>query len=518
MIMQAGRSDMKNYFLVLFLLLVIACSLPSKFDGVKWETSMVFPLLNDTYYASDLIKSDPESFDSTAAGAMYMRFSNQLSHAESNTIVASDMLIDDENSVEDIPLVINVNKTSAIPLKDSDARFSFSSGVVASGHLNITAIYLPDTVHLWSNATVTFPEIFTPSGAVFVAPLNPETTYSSVDLSGYAIRSENQLFLDSLQVQVQANGDVINVVGAVSISIPSLAFQMIRGKIYNKEIKVTDNEEKIDMEYPDNIQHTLLLKDAKAHFSIYNDIGFNLLLNGILVAINENTDDPPVSIPLTNIFFAAAREEAGVSLSTHTIDITPLMQIAPTLFRVQDISFRVSEDSVGFASIGASAWGEVLGKLFFRVAVNESSFRPVEPHVLNISADNQDYLDEYISRGQLQMTVLNKFPLAAAVNVYFCKTPDDIYTMSETINEQGFVLKNSPLIAGEGGAGGTPSTNELGINLSAEHLKFFQRDSLFYALEFDFPASSDSVEVLAGDYAQVKGRISCTVLIDTEAK
>lgn len=503
------KNKLKFFIFGLFVAILIACSIPDGFDGLKWDTEFNIPLINNSYYAYELIDSEPENFTQLENGLMQFKYDTDL---KSDTKIEQTDIELEGTGVTNVPVRPGQQIEFKIPLNDFQNSFEFIEALIQECMLNIGySEVLPSN----ESFTLRFIEILTPDNNNLTITKACSNFDDSFDLTMHKALSVNSEILDSLTVELNCTGSLNqNPIGRLSVNFANMGFKQIKGKVFGKTLDVEESVTEIDTEYPDNLNNAIILQNAFAIMNFVNEIGFKIRLDGIIEAENEDgekayldlsTLEQPVIIP------AAIDYETPIQYERE-IDITNLMNISPIKLTTKEVMLTVLEDEPGFAELEKGATGDMKGRVNFAFTFNNEAIRPSEIDSLEVSEDNQDTIEDYIGSAELKLKVLNGFPFAANAAIYFSTNQNTIYDQTENVSSEGFKVNSLRLNSGEVAV----SENDLSISLSEDQTRLFASSKLYYGLELMFDENPNPVYVYAPDSLQVKGHIKLNVKIDTE--
>ncbi len=495
-------------------LIVIGCmQLP---ETPKFDTTFKLPLINKYYYIHEL--EDSTDFIVENDSIFYMQNGNISSYA-----VDSLISIQAAPEIEQwIPVTSNTENAGYLSLNDT----GFGSGDVTVSYGLIKTwtmlIEVRDPHPDLASLRIRFDEIFTPEGDTLQIDITEFNDTTRVSLDGVNNRyfrigsPEDETLRDSLRFTVEPQIEIAGSQQVCDIQVfftEDIYFQQMHGSIYNKRMYIEDEIESIDIDYPENLDSTLTITQARMHFNITNRLGFRVSIRGKMTAYNDLGESRSIYIDSTdNLVFDAATTPGVPATSTQTLtdSISYLLNIFPTRIEFTNSYFVVGQDETeyGFASVGDHANGDFQGRVPFLFTLDEGLIRNDSTYVTELSDEVRDRIREFAQSASIRLSVKNTTPTAAHAYLYFStiEHPDTLFHEPDST----FSAWNL-LLPREGEDTYTPanSTKDFTFNLSEEDLRFFTNEKYYLGIEFLFDSTEgETIYIKPEDFLRLDGDLN----------
>lgn len=502
------------FLLVILLLLVVGCEI-KKPVFPEWDLNLRVPLMNRSFFVSDLVDSvnivlgDDDVLVLRGTGFAYtqedtkVRFTPQV-------------------NASGVPLVSGVNPPLSFPIADAQNRVELWYGVISAGAVKVRFNNInPQT----QQAKLTFNGIYLPNGSAFEIEYDGNTDWVSYPLAGYGIgNADLSAQFDQMNVNVTVSSSLPNgtVVGSVDVQLNErINFSEMHGKLNDFDIPALENAGTISIDYPENLENTVRLMEAKLKLIVQNEVGFMCEIQGAIKA--ERTDSgQQVIVPLVNddgtamIVPAADANGAGTEVFTLENGIGNMMQIMPNKISLINMKYVLRPDLM--SGIGSIRSTERLLCNYqvdvpFTMIFFDNYLKLKHPIELSIDKDNRRMFENNIGEADLQFLVLNNLPLGCEMQMIFSEQRDvdhldsSTYLMKKvvTLHSKQWV-ENNP---------NDPSVNSDGeqlisFKLTQDEMNIFSKPTIYLNLVFNMEGSNGqqvSIKGTTADHVRVKSMI-----------
>ncbi len=493
-------------------LIVLGCmQLPKE---PEFDTTFKLPLINKHYYIHDL--EDSTDFIVENDSIFYMQSGNISSY-----LVDSLLSIWAHSQLNQwAPVTTGVENVGYLALSQAgiDDDITISYALVKSWTM---LIEVRNPHQNLESLQILFDDIYSPNGdqlQLAITELN-DTTFVSLDgdeANGRFYRigtMDNDTLIDSLkftivpEIVVPENEEVCEV--RVFFQ-DRLFFQEMHGNIYNKRMFIENEIENIGIDYPDNLDSTLTISQARMHFNINNTLGYKVGIRGKMTGYNDSGEFRSIYIDENdNLIFdpSLTPGEAAFSTQTLTDSVAYLLNIFPTRIEFTDAYFIVGQSAseYGFAAAGDHAYGDFQGRVPFLFMLEEGLIRNDSTYVTELSDEVRDRIREFAKTASISLTVENTTPTAAHAYLYFStiEHPDTLFHEPDST----FGAWNL-LIPREGEDTYTPAntTKDFTFSLSEDDVRFFTNEKYYLGIEFLFDSTEgETIYIAPDDFLRLNG-------------
>ena len=511
----------------LFIFLIISCT-PETPASPNWDTNLKIPLINDTFSVSDLADSttfeieddqiafvhdgDLEAANTPANMNINSKTSNYIS-IDTNTEISGQLPINEENIYDEENGLYET--------------FQVSYGEVALWYLMIeTQINDP-----LDSLKIVFEEIYDENGNNFEVVYEESFNgFDTFNLTNYIIGSiDNEQILENLNFNVFAYSNENQTdIGHIRVFFKDhIYFSYFEGNLKNKTFPLMNYAQEIDIEYPDNLQETLLPQNVQMKLEITNRIGFDIRLFADMTAYNTETGDS-VQINFDEDYSEQIIAESAASVdnpTTSTVVLTEsidqLIEIFPNSMELKNARFiaaRAEQNDPpqsGFADSYSVNEGTYTITAPFSFILYDNTIIPKKIFGSEITEQNQDYIDKYLISAELNLELLNRLPVGAAIDIYMSTENDSTiifhpedhpYIPSLYFTDaQDTIRVNS---ADNSDINNPPVSQMINLKLTETDMEFFQNDSIYTALKYHIDSTNDqTIYVKPSDFVTVKGEL-----------
>jgi len=503
---------MKHILIISFLTLILVSCGITDFEMPSWDVELTsIPLMNEDFPASDLEGENIIIDD----GELIATVEDQLIEA---TPELSKTITD---STPNLPVLSNIPLDLRFEIQsiNTDTSFRIIEGTFDSGEMIID---FTGDVNDFQVLNVKFNQLITEAGDIYILALEPEDFIDnqySIDLSGISLTDQDisgEFWLIDIEILAQTSGADGAPVGSVKLSIDDeIYFKDFTGFI--NDIQTLDSETDVEIDYPTDIEQTIVLEEISMYFDIYNMIGFNFELMGDLVAYRNGVEIDRISLedefPAGYFTIQAGLAEGVETLtSIEIIDnehINSMLRKMPDNIAFLNPIYKVSNldsDVPGFVSkthaIRCDYRIEIPLKATF---YDDYLIYPDNVHEVEISQDNQDLIEERVNSAIIEITLQNDFPIGGILDIYVSSQEleaDSLSLQQAEIKKEGYDI----LVTSE--------EQSFEIELSKEDLNLFLRDKVFMRTRVQFHNSDGVVAILVQDNLNVKGRLKISLNIE----
>ncbi len=497
-------------------LIVIGCIKPPQ--APEFDTTFKLPLIDKHYYIYDL--EDSTDFIVENDSIFYIQNGNISSYQ-----VDSLMSINAHPSLFDwFNVRSNVENTDYLPLSlvvETIEDVSISYGMVKEWTILVEVRNPhPDLESL----TLDFDEIYTPEGEPLQIVVTDFTDTTATSLDGDLDHYEfftigtpsNPTLLDSLRFTVtpEIDSDIVEQVCQTKVFfVDPLFLQGMYGTVYNRRMNIESEIEDMHIEYPDNLDSTLIITNARMIFDIDNYLGFKVGIRGKMTAYNDMGETRTIYVDeLDNLTFEPATIHGEPVSTTQVLSdsVAYLLNIFPSHIEFTDAYFAVglTQEERGFVYAEDYAHGTFQGRVPFLFQLEEGIIRNDTTYVTELSDEVRDRIREFATSATIDLIVENTTPTAAHAYLYFStiEHPDTLFHEPDSVFSQWNLL-----MPREGEDTYTPatSTKTFTFNLSEEDVRFFTNEKYYLGIEFLFDSTEgETIYVKPEDFLRLDGDLN----------
>jgi hypothetical protein len=490
------------------MLLFSGCQI-KEFIMPTWDVQLNVPLMNDTFYVSDLI--DSVNFFPAPDNNIVFQTSGEI---ESDT--ASEMTWTSNTTVQSIQLPSQGTVNGSISMGNSQSGLQIAYAMIEQGLIQYSFSGMQSSVN---TVLVTF-------GDIRNSDNNPLTIYYTgrnnrlvKDLAGYHIgqAGSDSLITDlSFSIQVDSGLPDGSPAGTLEIQFPTtLRFSTIRGRFSDLRMNIRQNMSQIDIDYPGNIDQAVNVTDTRINIRITNPSSFPFWLMGEYFAVNENTGATRVVDTFDSEgnpyeINPAAGSNPGITEIQFADSVDYLLEIMPTHIELRNAYFRISNISGMIGEISSSdiITGEYTATAPFRFILFNEPVTPRDPVVINITSDNIDLIRRNVMTAGMSLAILNQLEVGAEVTMYFGNTEE----LDPDIPATWVFSKTSHLQAGGQGA----QEQLIDFNLTDHEVQFFTEPVVYMQMVFRFDATDGPVTITASqnDFIRIRSMVSVSAYVE----
>lgn len=510
-------------FLLIILLFVVSCEV-KKPVFPEWDINLRVPLMSRSFFVSDLVDSvnivlgDDDVLVLRGTGMAYTQQDVQVHYTP-------------QINVANIPLISGMDQPLSMPISDAHNRVELWYGIISSGAVKARFSNVSPQLQ---QATLTFHDIRRPDGSVFEIAFDGSSEWVSHSLVGCSIGDEDlsaEFTQMNVTLTVQSglpNGSNVGTLDLLFNERFHLA--ELYGLLHNFDIPVLENAGTIEITYPENVENTIRLMEAKLKLTIQNEVGFACEIQGTIKAERTETGQE-VIVPLVddngNNLTIGPSDANGPGEGVFIIEegIGEMMQIMPNKISLLNMKYIVRNDLMdGIGSLRHT--DRVLANyqvdVPFTMIIFDSFLKLKEPIELTVDKDNRRLFDNHVDYADLQFLVLNKLPLGCDLQMIFSTQPEvdhtdpSTYLMKKEVTLHSFHwVENNP---------NHPSVNSngeqlLSLSLSREEVSIFSNPKLYLNLVFTMESTGGQPITIKGspaDYVRVKSMIRAVLHVSED--
>lgn len=509
------------FLLVVLLVLVTGCDV-KKPVFPEWDLSLRVPLMNRSFFVSDLVDSvnivlgDDDILVLRGTGFAY---------TQEDTKVRFTPQVDASN----VPLLSGVNTPLSFPIADAQDRVELWYGVISTGAVKVRFNNMsPQT----QQVKLTFNDIHLPNGSVYEIEYNSSSSgWESHSLDGCSIgHADLSAVFDQLHLNVTVSSSLPNgtPVGSVDLQLNErINFSEMHGRLSDFDIPAMENAGSIDIAYPENLENTVRLMEAKLKLLIENEVGFICEIQGAIKAERTDTGQQ-VIVPLLKddgsamIIQAADANGPGTAEFIMENGIGQMMQIMPNKISLINMKYVLRQDLMsGIGSIRSTE--RVLCNyqvdVPFTMILFDSFLKLKKPIELNIDENNQRLFRDNIGAADLQFMVLNNLPLGCEMQMIFSTQSEvDHEDPSTYLMKKVVTLHSHQWVEANPNAPNINSEGEQFINfdLNEEEMDIFANPTLYLNLVFTMEDTNNqpvSIKGTPADYIRVRSMIKANITV-----
>ncbi|MDD2505720.1 MAG: hypothetical protein PHO85_06255 [Candidatus Cloacimonetes bacterium] len=497
------------------LLLLAACTVKNPSLPV-WDIDLKIPLVNDLYYASDLV-------DSVNIIIQEHEDYGEMLYLTSSGEVETPMVgnIDLQPAIDaHFPLLSGITISQGLPFADTQNNANLSYGKVATGSLRYRFV---DIVAQTQEIEITVAEIKDPAGDPLRIVYEGQVGWQEINLAAYTFGTLNATDpLDELTCGLTTTSSLpgYSPLGTMDLQmVETLSFSMFQGKIQTLELSLDSSAAQIDIEYPYGLNQAVTANGAKLQIDLFNRMGFSCEFRGFLEA-RVDSFTPPTRIAIQDdqgqnfIINPATGNEPGYTRVTLEEGISDLIQQMPEHVEIVDAVVKIGTAS-GYGSIRNTDYlnADYVVDLPFRFMLHDYPILMREVQQIDISADNRDNISKNLQNAELDMDIMNKIPVGLCARAYFGHTAE-----IDPQNPDSYVFYKEVHID-------SAETNDQwqkieGLALNKAELDLFTNETVYLRWEFRFAESQDWVNITAGsgDYIAIKSMLLGKLRIEESGK
>lgn len=499
---------MKYYgsLLIAFFILLGACDI-KKPTLPGWDVNLALPLINQRFYASDLVDSTNIVIDSTNVLTLQHIGENTTPHLNNVPFAPGADL-------DSVP-VPGTGFTGYFPFVDSNNQVEVSYAQFASGILRHRFLSVNSDVQ---ELHLVLHNFYNASGEELTLTYHGESGWVNTSLAGFHMGT-----LDSQQLitEIPFSLEVVPVLPATTIAAifsfqanTPLEFSNFQGLLNDYALSLSESNSNVEINYPFGINEAVTLQQAILTLEIENQIGFSAEFSGKFRATNDQGETRTIDIVDENgdnyhTVPALSTSSPGISYLQFTTNISQLLQIMPTSIEIIDGVFTISTGQ----TIGSAHSTDII-KVNYRVSapfnfiLHEHEIVVKEESVINVSEDNQARIRNNAQSAELELKIQNTLPVGARATLYLSSSPniDTTNPASYDFIEQAAIYSSVT----------SPGWQTLAFSLPKAELDVFAHSHVYLRFSFSFEASGEPVIIHAttSDFIHVKGMMNARIRIE----
>ncbi len=475
----------------------------------SWDVELNVPLINQTYYVSDLI--DSVNF--------FPAPGNNIVFQSSGTLTSdppSDLTSTQSSGLYETQLFSAMNYTGAIPLGNAQSGMQIAYGLIAQGNIRYRFYEINPALQ---QTFIRFNEILDGSGTPLTINYTGNQTEQFADLSGYHIGTQgSDQLLTSLHYTIFAQSGLApgSELGNLELEILSgIAFSSIRGRFSDLQMDIRENNAFIDIDYPGNIDQAVNVVGADMKLHISNPSTFPFILVGEFYAVNKNTGafrtiDANNEDGTGYVINPAVGDIPGITEIEFADSVDYLLGIMPSHIELRNAYFRINNiaGAIGEINDDDIITGEYTATAPFNFILNSAPVTPDDAVRIEISTENRDIIRKNVKFASMDLGITNRLPVAADVSFYFGLQPQ----ISPYEPGSWMFSKTAHVNAFDGN--GTEQIVE--VQLDSTEVQFFDHPEVFMQMEFRFAATDGPIQITASadDYIRVRSMISISAHVE----
>ncbi len=505
---------MRRVTVLLFTLLVLlsACKIKSPIMP-EWDVTLRVPLMNEKYYASELIDSTDIFADPN--DVIYMRNVGQ-----SETPDLGDITVKPDIPTEAIPILSGVEYSGSFSIVDTLNSYQLAYGLLENSVLKSKFSQMESGV----TCLVTFTEIFNSDGSPFQITYTGNQTWQTTNLNLHYIGNpSSQTIIDEIHFTILtiSNQAPNTVVGQFELAIDGdLSFSKFKGRLQDFRLDMEDTTSSLDIEYPYGLQDAIQLLEATINLTLTSHVGFETEFHGEFYAINYTTGDTR-TLELVDENFQhymtvpAVGDQPGITNIVFSNRVNELLQIMPDYVELRDSYFLIKSTpalDIGEVRKADRIIGDyVINAPFHFILVEDENTGYTKRIVaketidLEISDENRNRIRENALQADLAVTVINTLPVGVRAELYVGSSPDidvdnpDSYSFSKIFR----------VISGDI----VPGTQNIDLSLTKAQIDAFDNPMVYLQWTFNFEASDEPVTITASlaDYIHIQSMLTARI-------
>ncbi|MDY0150836.1 MAG: hypothetical protein RBS43_01030 [Candidatus Cloacimonas sp.] len=499
---------MKYYgsLLIAFFILLGACEI-KKPTLPDWDVNLALPLINQRFYASELVDSTNIVIDSTNVLT--------LQHiGENTTPQINNVPFSPGADIDSVP-VPGTGFTGFMPFIDSNnqvevAYAQFASGILKHRFLNVNSNVqeLHLVLHNFYNA----------SGDELTLTYNGETGWVNTSLAGCHMGTLNS---QQIITEIPFSLEVVPVLPATTIAATFsfqantlLEFSYFQGLLDNYSLSLNESNSTVEIDYPFGINEAVTLQQATLTLEIENRIGFSAEFSGKFRATNDQGETRTIDIVDENgdnyhTVPALSTSSPGISYLQFTTNISQLLQIMPTNIEIIDGMFTISTGQ----TIGSAQSTDII-KVNYRVSapfnfiLHAHEIVVKEESVINVSEDNQARIRNNALSAELELKIQNTLPIGAHATLYLSSSPNIDITNPATYDFIEHAAIYSSIT--------NPGWQTLDFSLPKAEMDVFAHPEVYLRFSFSFEESGEPIVIHAttSDFIHIRGMMNASIRIE----
>ena len=508
------------FLMVALLVLLTGCEV-KKPVFPEWDLSLRVPLMNRSFFVSDLVDSvnivlgDDDILVLRGTGVAY---------TQEDTQVRFTPQVDTSN----VALVSGINASLDFPIADAQKRVELWYGVISTGAMKVRFNNMsPQT----QQVKLTFNDIHLPDGSVFEIEYDGNSGWVTHPLDGCGIgHADLSAEFDQLNVNVLVSSSLPDgtPVGSVDLQLNErISFSEMHGKLIDFDIPVIENAGTISISYPENLENTVRLMEARLKLLIQNEVGFDCEIQGSIKAERTDTGQQ-VIVPLLNDDGSAmtvpAADENGPGSDEFLLKngIGQMMQIMPDKISLINMRYVLRQDLMsGIGSIRSTerVTCNYQVDVPFTLIFFDNYLKLKKPIELSIDKDNRRLFENNIGDAALQFMVLNNLPLGCKMQMIFS-------TQSEVDHEDHntYLMKKEVTLYSKQWVEANPNAPNIhdggeqliNFGLTKDEMSIFTNPTLYLNLVFTMEDTNNqpvSIKGTPADFIRVRSMIKANVTV-----
>lgn len=487
----------------LFLIVLFSSCQIKEFSMPTWDVQLSVPLMNDTFYVSDLI--DSVNFFPAPDNNIVFQTSGEI---ESDT--AAEMTWTPNTSVQSVQLPSQGVINGSINIGNSQSGLQIAYAMIEQGLMFYDFENIQSDVYL---VLVSFWDIKDDDNSPLTFYYTGKNAKSIRDLTGYHIgqAGSDDLITDlDFSIQVDSNLPIGTSAGRLEIQFPTtLRFSTIRGRFSDLRMNIRQNLSQIDIDYPGNIDQAVNVTDTKISIRITNPSSFPFWLMGEYYAVNENTgatrtidtfdeEGNPYEIN------PAIGTNPGITDIQFADSVDYLLAIMPTHIELRNAYFRINNISGTIGEISSTdvITGDYTATAPFRFILYNEPITPRDPVVVNITQDNIDLIEKNIMTASMRLAIVNQLAVGAEITAFFGNSDE----LDPDLPDTWVFSKTSHLQSGGYGT----QEHYIDVDLTDQEVQFFTQPVVYMQMVFRFDATDGPVTITASqnDFVRIRSMVS----------
>lgn len=505
---KKGWKDMKYQVLLLICVLLVfgACDIRKPTLPV-WDITLQIPLLNETYFVSDLV--DSVNIVTDSGGLMYLQNTGEFDTPEAGVVSFTPTV-----NLSGIHIPSGIGYDGVLPLIYPEVNLNLNYGLVSSGSIKTHITNVDPRLKVLE---IVFNDIRNDQDIPLMVHYTGNQAWVSTNIEGYHFGdASSSSDLTELSFRVNAESTTGEQVDLATLSVAldeQISFSEFHGRITNYEIPVDARAADIEIEYPYNIDQAITIQNASIKMNVLNHIGFDCEFEGILIASNGTVTD---TLRILNddgrnfIVHRAIGNTPGQSI-LEIQNITKLLRIMPTSIKIQEgAKFTIeSGDTIGVLKQSDKIHADYVVSAPFRFVLHDSPISVQDPVKIEISKENRDRIKKNAVSSSLSLRLLNTLPIGAIAEVYFGNS-----STMDVNNPVTYRFKKTAQVKSKTTE---PGEQLVSISLSKSELAVFTEPTAYLKWVFMLEDTNGvPVEITANtsDYLRIISKISAVMTVE----
>jgi hypothetical protein len=480
----------------------------------EWDLTLRVPLMNERYYASELVDSTDIFVDPN--DVVYMRNVGQSETPELGTIA-----IQPNFPTQAIPILSGVEFSGSFSIVDPVNNYQLVYGLLENSVFQSRFSQMLSGV---SSVLVTFVELRNPDGSPFQISYSGNEEWQNTNLNFHYIgTSGSSAIIEDIHYTILtiSNHATNTVVGQFELAMDGdLAFSKFEGRLPNFRLDMEDTTSSLDIEYPYGLQEAIQLLEATINLTLTSYVGFETEFHGEFYAINYATGDTRI-LELVDANFQyymtapAIGGQPGITNIIFSNRVNELLQIMPDYVELRNSYFLIKSTTnmdIGSVRKADRIIGDYVINAPFHFTLVEDQNTGYTKRIiiketvdLEISGENRNRIRDNALLADMAVSVINTLPVGVKAELYVGSEPNIDIDDPDTFS----FVKSFNVISGTL----APGNQSIDLSLTKAQIDVFDNPMVYLQWVFYFEASAESVTITASqaDYIHVQSMLTARI-------